>query len=575
MLGIFRGDEIVVDLVNTQRASGLAQNDAARELRGKKVLSSLRRKGHRGSLLSHLRLPHPALYAKEEQGSLAVFGLFTFVIVMILAGIGVDIIRHETLRTELQNTLDRAVLAAANLENSFDPKVVVEDYFAKAGLSQYLTNVKTEVSGQGRRVTATVSADIPTYFMKFAAVDTLSLASHGAAEQGLANLEISLVLDVSNSMNSSNRIGNLSIAGQEFAQTIFDNSAPDAVSMSVVPYSTQVNAGPTILSEFNVTDAHSNSYCLNFTSSDFETTNIEPKDYAGAKYYQQTLAFDPWYYNDFNQGTILEVCDPHSYNRILPFSNSLSEVQSKISNLRADGNTSIDVGVKWGAALLDTSAAPLTGALIASGEVSSAMAGRPAVASASTLKVLVVMTDGVNTTQYYMPSNYRSGNSDIYLAPDGRVSFPVSKRTCSYFSCWNETKWYEPQSRNYYSSVYGGSNATRLTWPEVWQRFTVESHAYARYYGSGSSNDYYFWTGATRTGVSGTTKNERLNDICTAAKNNGVLIFTIGFEAPNDAEQVLISCASSPAHYYDVDGLEISDAFAAIATKVTELRLVE
>ncbi|WP_417267303.1 pilus assembly protein TadG-related protein [Celeribacter baekdonensis] len=574
MQGFDRSDEIAVGNMSTQRSFGTAQNGAAKGI-FYSLASAPQRLGQSVRMLSRLRLPQPDRYAREEHGSLAVFGLFTFVIVMVLAGIGVDIVRHETLRTELQNTLDRAVLAAANLENTFDPDVVVEDYFAKAGLSQYLSSVKTEVSGQGRRVTATVSADIPTYFMKFAAVDTLTLASHGAAEQGLANLEISLVLDVSNSMNSSNRIGNLALAGKDFAKTIFDNSAPDTVSMSVVPYSTQVNAGPTILSEFNVEDTHDNSYCLNFTESDFETTNIEPKDYAGSKYYQQTVAFDPWYYNDFNKGTLLEVCDPHSYNRILPFSNSLADVQSKIGGLQADGNTSIDVGVKWGAALLDTSAAPLTAALISTGEVSSAMSGRPTANSGSTLKVMVVMTDGVNTTQYYMPSNYRSGNSDIYLAPDGKVSFPISKRKCSYYSCWYETQWYEPQSRNYYSSVYGGSNATQLTWPEVWKRFTVESHAYARYYASGSANDYYFWTGATRVGVSGSTKNARLDKICTAAKNNGVLIFTIGFEAPSDAEDVLISCASSPSHYYDVDGLEIADAFAAIATKVTELRLVE
>lgn len=512
-------------------------------------------------------------YRHDDSGSLTVFGIFSMVIILILAGIGVDLVRHETLRTELQNTLDRAVLAATNLDNTLAPEDVVRDYFTKAGLIQYLNGVNVDAVEQGREVTAYVKATVPTYFMRFAGVDTLALASSGTAVQGTANLEISLVLDVSGSMNRSSRIDNLAIAGQQFADTIFSNSIPGSVSVSVVPYSTQVNAGSTILSQFNLTGRHDYSYCINFGADDFKTTAL---DYDSL--YQQTLSFDPWYNNGYNEGTVLEVCDPDAVNTVLPLSNSLNAIKSKISGLEADGNTSIDLGVKWGAALLDPSAKQLTAALVTSGEVAGELSDRPynpATADVTTLKVMVVMTDGVNTTQYYMPSDYRSGYSDMYLAPDGKVSFPTRKRSCDYYSCWYEDKWYIPETGSYTNDVYGGNDAVRLTWPEVWRRFTVTSHAYARYYASGSSSDYYFWNDATRVGVGNTAKNSRLLEICSAAKSNGVLLFTIGFEAPWDAAEVLKSCASSAAHYYDVDGLEIADAFSAIATKVTQLRLVE
>nr|WP_321508592.1 Tad domain-containing protein [uncultured Celeribacter sp.] len=519
------------------------------------------------------------LFHRNEDGSLVLFSLFTLIILILLAGIGVDVARHEALRTQLQNTLDRAVLAAANLDNTLDPKDVVEDYFAKAGLLEYLTEVKTEISGQGRRVTAYVAADIPTYFMKFAAIDELSLSSSGAAEQGLANLEISLVLDVSNSMNNSRRLTNLSNAGQAFAQTIFDNSAPDAVSFSVIPYSTQVNAGATILSELKLNDPHNYSHCINFSADDFYDPSLETKDIPFAKTYDQTVSFDPFYNGYYNSGAVLEVCDPKAVNAILPFSRSLSDVKKKIRSLVADGNTSIDLGVKWGAALLHPSARPLTQALINSGEVDVAMLGHPADDTGGTLKVLVVMTDGVNTTQYTMPESYRSGPSDMFLAPDGRVSFPTVYQVCGYrgwyYTCRDETRWYEPNRGRYYEDVYGGSNAVRLSWPEVWRRFTLASHANARRAASGSYNDYNFWMNSTLAGIENDAKDARLNTICSAAKANNILVFTVGFEVPYSAHSVLRNCASSPAHYYDVEGLEITDAFAAIATKVTELRLVE
>jgi hypothetical protein len=34
-------------------------------------------------------------------------------------------------------------------------------------------------------------------------------------------------------------------------------------------------------------------------------------------------------------------------------------------------------------------------------------------------------------------------------------------------------------------------------------------------------------------------------------------------------------CASSDAHYYDVDGIDISNAFASIAQTINQLRLIQ
>ena len=70
-------------------------------------------------------------------------------------------------------------------------------------------------------------------------------------------------------------------------------------------------------------------------------------------------------------------------------------------------------------------------------------------------------------------------------------------------------------------------------------------------------------------------KNNRTDAICSAAKAQGIIVFTIGFEAPYNGRTVLKNCASSDAHYFDVKGLEISEAFASIATSIRKLRLTQ
>lgn len=553
-------------------------------------------------------------YLHNDEGTFTIFGMFTFVILILLAGIGVDVMRQEQLRTELQSTLDRAILAAANVNSSLDPEDVVRDYFAKAGLADFIESIDTPETENGTSITVSVQAEIPTYFMKFAGLDTLTVGTYGTAEQGRSNLEVAMVLDVSGSMASSSRLTNMSAAGQEFADIIFENSDEDLISVSVIPYSTQVNVGPTILDALDVDRVHSYSNCLNFDSADFDDAALAfPSVSQSNASFDQTMHFDPRYNPGANNGLYWTVCDPDSNTTVLPFSNSLTEIKNKIDGLVAGGNTSIDIGVKWGAAFLSEDNTKLTEALNAAGEIDSTMLVYPQEETSTALKVMVVMTDGQNTGQYYMVDPYREGYSDMYISTSGKTSMPAIEEECttetySYYS-YSQHKWktgttttcedvdgyfYDPETGNTTNKPAGASSSwsepdegdvdidmsddsvRQMSWAEVWAAYSVQAHAEARYYAN--NNDYSLyqtWRGLKYNYHSTTTKNVRMLQACTAAKNMGTIVFTIGFEAPSSVTTTLKNCASSDAHYYDVDGLEISEAFAAIATKVTELRLVE
>ncbi|MEM9780050.1 MAG: Tad domain-containing protein, partial [Pseudomonadota bacterium] len=58
-------------------------------------------------------------FEEDERGSVLAFVVVMFVFMILAAGMAVDFIRHETARADLQNALDRGVLAAAAFNQQY------------------------------------------------------------------------------------------------------------------------------------------------------------------------------------------------------------------------------------------------------------------------------------------------------------------------------------------------------------------------------------------------------------------------------------------------------------------------
>ncbi len=112
-------------------------------------------------LRQHLRDFH-----RKEDGTLILYGLHIFVAMLFLAGVALDLMRFEERRTVLQATLDRAVLAAADMDQTLECKAVVRDWFTKAGEApppdSAIHCTKNEF---GSEVSVDTSADMNTWFM--------------------------------------------------------------------------------------------------------------------------------------------------------------------------------------------------------------------------------------------------------------------------------------------------------------------------------------------------------------------------------------------------------------------------
>ena len=514
-------------------------------------------------------------FLRREDGTITSFALVIFVLMVAVGGISIDIMRYETQRAQLQYTLDRAVLAAASLAQPLPPRDVVENYFEISGLDNYRLQIHVEEGINFRRVQAYAEMEIQSLFMHMFGVRVLTSPAEGAAEDRIRNVEVSMVLDISGSMGSRSRIQNMRAAAREFVTTILAaNESPEGnlVSISIVPYNGMVNVGTTLASVFTLSDEHDFSRCARFATDDFESTAIDP-----AVAVERIAHWDYDYYTSYST-MVSSYCPTDDTGAIVPWSHDETLLRQSIADLDADGWTAIDLGMKWAVALLDPAAQPAVEGLIDAGLVHGDFDGRPAAYDdVETVKAVVLMTDGENTNQYDLRAPYKSGPSVIYYhAEDDRYSIWVASRgefwipadePDEYGGWWSE----EP---------YEAEESVALSWPYLWSTYTgryiAERYLEVPAYHSG---DWQLWNriryNADYLYAGRTAADTNLRAICSAAHDAGILVFSIAFEAPAGGQAVLRDCASSDAHYYDVDGIEIADAFASIAQTINQLRLVQ
>ena len=358
-----------------------------------------------------------AAFRKNEDGSLIIFTLYLFIMMLMIGGLAVDFMRYEVTRSRIANTLDRAILAAADLDQSMDPNLVVQNYFSINGMDQFLnapTNVQSGLNY--RTVNANASATVPMMFANMIGIETMDTMTSATATESVEDIEISLVLDISGSMGWNNKLEAMQEAAKDFVEIIYQQAEYEDISISIIPYSTQVNVGQDLMEEMSIDWHHDESYCINFDGDDFDNAYIRPSRQA-----EQSGHFDPWYYwgpmePETNR---LHNCRYGSDSRILAFANVEQTLNDHIDGLTAGGNTSIEIGVKWGAALLHHEFQSAITAEIAEGDVSSHFSGRPYdSATGASLKIMVVMTDGINTTEYRFEDFMRTGYSDARLDPE-------------------------------------------------------------------------------------------------------------------------------------------------------------
>lgn len=620
-------------------------------------------------------------FRRDESGAFSLFGLYMFLLMVMIGGMAVDLMRFETKRVKLQGTLDTATLAATNLQQTIDSELLVRDFMAKRGYDPDLVHVDVEpvylggnVNGQviSRRVEASYDLDMNTFFMHMLNINTLSTTTGSAAMQGVQNVEISLVLDISGSMNGT-KIAALKEAASSFVRSVIDESRTDAVtSISVIPYNHTIVVPDTLLDRLNTQGTvmidglvnpvpegyegrltqyprtSENSKCVRFYDDQLVTDNLAA-DYADLRAITPTTVLDRMAYYDpdsksagFGDSYARPAddwnrrCDP-TRGAILPFETSISALETHINNLYADGMTAIDNGMKWATALLDPAMRPVVNDMVANGLLPSSVQDRPGDYDPNaTMKVIVLMTDGANTSQYDLENDKKSGPSRIWFSEKASSDHNTDPTKPANNNEWvnlyivdsnedgirdREKQWYDgyyvempdnPESERFMRQhrlgtsgsnerdavLYGVSEVpddlVQLDYTALYDRFSERAVAeFFRddYVGDWSAlNDHW---NAENTVENGSSADRRLSGsprtsstefgICDAAKyvrpgedQPDIVVFSIAFSAGSHAENVMRDCATNSEFFYNAnDEDELREAFAAIAGAITMLKLTQ
>ncbi len=352
-----------------------------------------------------------------------------------------------------------------------------------------------------------------------------------------------------------------------------------------------MNLGPTVASYFNLSNEHNESHCVDFYTADYDSIAISDTTPLS----RTSLA------NARNSSSLPRECTTDSWRTVMPFSAKKANMISAVKALGASGDTAVDIGAKWGAALLDPAAQPIVSQIIANHQAAvaaynaqipapstpmeldpdiMAMEGRPyAYNSGKSMKVLVLMTDGQNTNTYALKPEYKGGPSPLFRMKDNRDYYYLASRGSKPY--YRSGNWYSE------SSITGSATKKQYTYQEVWQNYKPSTFGSSYYNGATGGNFVNTAVAHTKGGTKSYApiyesdygvKDEQLIAVCDMAKDKtrNILVYSIAFDAPPMGQAVLKDCASEESMYkYVTTGAELDDAFDKIAGQISELRLTQ
>jgi Flp pilus assembly protein TadG len=416
-------------------------------------------------------------YLEDEGGSITIFVVLVFVVMLMLGGIAVDVMRFETRRVALQQTLDRAVLAASSMTQKIrTPQDIASEWFTVAGLGNEFTydysaaTVTGSASVNTRKATATATVRSYNHFMQMLDIPYFQAPVVAAAAEGIARVEVMLVLDITGSMSSRasptdsrSKIAALRDAADRFVTIVKGADSKNGVSIGLVPYASQVNVPASVRSRYNVTNLSHWDFVANqgvpetncleipfssYTSTALSTTTsismsavadlwfsgwgrnsgetLLPHDgnYYAASDYPPSIRFGPRICTTKADNPATAINEAEDNQVLLP-TKDLPILKDRISRLTADGNTSIFLGMRWGTALIDQTASSIYTITDSDGAVRPFQNNDPTVR-----KIIILMTDGEHVSNSTVSDGYKSGPSPFWRGTDGRyaISFNDAHR---------------------------------------------------------------------------------------------------------------------------------------------------
>lgn len=385
-------------------------------------------------------------FIENQSGNFAVILSLVALPVMLTIGAAVDYSGVSKKRSDLQNSIDSAILAVGQDFDSMNNREIRKklNAYLQANLTtaeyQQISKIFIDKDMQERSLTVTARAKFSTSFMMLAGVKEIDYNAVSQIKSASGGAEIALVLDTTGSMSVDGKLDALKTAAGEFVEKIMVKDTGGKTKIGIVPFSDHVNVGMSnrnaswleVEADSTVTEPN---YCYMtrdvVSKTNCRTVNASSPE-TGPYTYEQC---------DYTYGPEYEVCGPRTtstswrgcvgsrnwplnledrnYNKrvpglmdvscgapVLSLTDKKATVKSTINALVASGNTYIPAGLTWGMRVL-SKGQPF------SGGVSAAEAKKKEIK-----KFLILMTDGDNTRSAQLPDDPAHWGSDYAEAND-------------------------------------------------------------------------------------------------------------------------------------------------------------
>lgn len=334
--------------------------------------------------------------SRNTSGNISILAGFSLLPIFTCVGMGVDYGRAHYVQTRMQTSLDAAVLAGGRTfqmtsdANAAD--LTARNYFTSQFANSsamygqpHITGLTIDLSTY--TITAKAGTAIPTPFLGIAGFPAIQIGSRSASALSTAgnaqekDLEISLVLDITGSMNDPTSTGNSKIHDAKLAaKDLVDIVMPtgyvpsQSTRIALVPFSQYVNAGPYYQDITNQAASGGNTCVTERTGADAYTDKQPGSNrWIGA------------FTNNSNHGNLS--CAPVA--KVTPLTNDKAALKSAIDGYSAAGWTAGHLGTAWGWYMLSHEWHNVWPA-----------ESQPKSAGSNVKKITVIMTDGDYNTYY-------------------------------------------------------------------------------------------------------------------------------------------------------------------------------
>jgi Flp pilus assembly protein TadG len=190
-------------------------------------------------------------FRSDQSGNFAIMSAILAMPMILAVGAAIDLTRHHSAQTHLQDIADSASLAMAISREQSSPALrrVGEESIA-ANLNQSaLRQIAIErIETNEQEIDLVLTGELKTTFMGIAGYHTMPVrAASLAKREATGTVEVALVLDNTYSMigpgTSGQKIASLKGAASQLVETLMRDNEDGAIRIGLVPYADYVNVG--------------------------------------------------------------------------------------------------------------------------------------------------------------------------------------------------------------------------------------------------------------------------------------------------------------------------------------------